>query len=313
MGLPIIDITFKHLSSTAIERSARGIVALILRDTANLIADVTEEIEIPDSLSVENKTLVKEVLKGNVYAPSKVVIYALSTDENISKALDYFENQQFNIICMPQATEEETTAIENFIVRMEKIIKYKVNGIVRNKASNNYQILNHTASDLTLNGVSVTDKMAIARFAGLIEGTPLNQSITFAVTEYDSVEIQTKEEIDARIKNGEIVYVKEMGKIRVGRGVTSMTTSDKDIGNAFKNFQTVRICNLIHNDLRKVIVEKYIGKVPNTYLNKCNLIVEIEEYLKDLQTEQLIEQISYVGVDIKSQKKLFKSSRYRCK
>ena len=33
MGLPIIDISFKQLAQSAVKRSQRGIVALILKDT----------------------------------------------------------------------------------------------------------------------------------------------------------------------------------------------------------------------------------------------------------------------------------------
>ena len=62
----------------------------------------------------------------------------------------------------------------------------------------------------------------------------------------------------------------------------------------WKNLRNIvrKILNLIHNDLRRVIVEKYIGKVPNNYDNKCILINEIkvdrvglEEYYIDLMKD----------------------------
>ena len=41
MGLPKIDISFKQLAKTAVIRSQRGIVSLILKDTAKASLTVT--------------------------------------------------------------------------------------------------------------------------------------------------------------------------------------------------------------------------------------------------------------------------------
>lgn len=308
MGLPMIDISFKKLATTAVARSSRGIVAMILKDTTKEIFEVIEESDISSNITEENQKLIKEALKGNDYSPNKIIVYVLGSEEQASEAITYFESQEFNTICMPNAEADDNTSIETFVNKMKNIVKYRVCGVLYNKASNNFEIMNLTAKNITLGGTSVNSASVVARLAGLVEGTPLNKSITFSTLEYDGVEALTKEEADTRINNGEIIFVREMGKIRVARGVTSMTASDKDTGDAFKNLQTVKISNLVHNDLRKVIVEKYIGKVPNTYANKCNLIVEITEYLRELEREQLIEQINYVGIDIEAQRKYLKDN-----
>ena len=51
MGLPIIDISFKQLAKTAVIRSQRGIVALILKDTTKASLTVFDEGDIPSSLT----------------------------------------------------------------------------------------------------------------------------------------------------------------------------------------------------------------------------------------------------------------------
>ena len=303
MGLPVIDINFKKLAKTAVLRSSRGIVALILKDATKEVFEVVEESDISSSISEVNKALIKEVLKGNDYSPNKIIVYVLGADTELSEALTYFESQEFNTLCYPQAEIEDNTAIETFINKMKNTVKYRCCAVLYNKASNNYEIVNLTAKNVTLDGEEVDSSSLVSRIVGLIEGTPLNKSITFAALGYDGIENLTKEDADSRIAKGELIFVREMGKVRVARGVTSMTTDDKDTADAFKNLQTVKISNLIHNDLRRVIVEKYIGKVPNTYNNKCNLIIEISEYLRELEVEQLIEQVNYVGIDIEAQKK----------
>lgn len=307
MGLPTIDISFKKLGKTVVPRSSRGIVAMILKDTAHSKFEIVDKGEIPSSLKEDNKKLIEEVLKGNDYAPKKIICYVLGTEGNVDDALTYFESCEFNTICMPEA-DTEKAKIEAFVTKMKDIVKYRVCGVLFDKASNNYEILNLTAKNIKLKGEAVEKESVVARLVGLIEGTPLNKSITYANLEYDEVEPLTKEQADTRIENGEIIFVKEMGKVRIARGVTSMTTNDKDTQDAFKNLQTVKITNLIHNDLRKVIIEKYIGKVPNNYDNKCILITEIKEYLDELKKEQLIENISYVGIDIAAQTKWLKDN-----
>ena len=306
MGLPVIDISFKQLAKTASVRSQRGIVALILKDTTKASLTVFDEGDIPSSLTEDNQGLIKDVLKGS---PNKIELYVLGEEGEIAEALTYFEGVEFNLMCMPQAESEDTTAIKTFIKKMNDVVKYKCDAILANDKADSEAIINYTAKNIVVNGESVTTANHTARIAGLIEGTPLHQSITFAtLSDVDSIENLTKEQADTRIDNGELILVREMGKVRIARGVNSLTTLTDTKGNAFQKIKLRKILNLIHNDLRRVIVEKYIGKVPNNYDNKCVLITEIKNYLDELSNEQLIEKVNTVGIDLVAQKKWLKDN-----
>ena len=306
MGLPVIDISFKQLAKTAVIRSQRGIVALILKDTTKASLTVFDEGDIPASLTEANQALIKDVLKGS---PNKIELFVLGADNEISEALTYFEGVEFNLMCMPQSESSDVTAIKAFIKKMNDVVKYKCDAILANDKADSEAIINYTAKDIVVNGESVTTANHTARMAGLIEGTQLHQSITFAtLADVDSIENLTKEEADSRIDAGELILVREMGKVRVARGVNSLTTLTDTKGNAFQKIKLRKTLNLIHNDLRRVIVEKYIGKVPNNYDNKCILITEIKNYLDELATEQLIEKVNTVGIDLIAQKKWLKDN-----
>ena len=306
MGLPIIDISFKQLAKSSVARSQRGIVALILKDTTKTSLTVFDEGDIPSGLTKENQGLIKDVLKGS---PNKIELFVLGTGTNISEALTYFEGVEFNLMCMPSAESEDITAIKTFIKKMNDVVKYKCDAIVANDKADSEAIINYTAKDIVVNGESVTTANHTARIAGLIEGTPLHQSVTFAtLSDIDAIENLTKEEADRRIDAGELILVREMGKVRVARGVNSLTTLTDIKGNAFQKIKLRKTLNLIHNDLRRVIVEKYIGKVPNNYDNKCILITEIKNYLDELSVEQLIEKVNTVGIDLIAQKKWLKDN-----
>ena len=306
MGLPIIDINFKQLAKTVAIRSQRGIVALILKDTTKASLTVFDEGDIPVELTEANQNLIKDVLKGS---PNKIELFVLGADNEISEALTYFEGVEFNLMCMPQAESADITSIKAFIKKMNDVVKYKCDAILANEKADSEAIINYTAKDIVVNGEAITTSNHTARIAGLIEGTQLHQSITFAtLSDVDSIENLTKEEADNRIDNGELILVREMGKVRVARGVNSLTTLTDTKGNAFQKIKLRKTLNLIHNDLRRVIVEKYIGKVPNNYDNKCILITEIKNYLDELATEQLIEKVNTVGVDLVAQKKWLKDN-----
>ena len=306
MGLPVIDITFKQLAKTATVRSQRGIVALILKDTTKASLTVFDEGDIPSSLTKANQGLIKDVLKGS---PNKIELYVLGAEEETSEALTYFEGVEFNLMCMPSAESADVTAIKTFIKKMNEVVKYKCDAILANDKADSEAIINYTAKNIVVGGESVTTANHTARIAGLIEGTPLHQSITFAtLSDVESIENLTKEQADSRIDAGELILVREMGKVRVARGVNSLTTLTDTKGNAFQKIKLRKTLNLIHNDLRRVIVEKYIGKVPNNYDNKCVLITEIKNYLDELSSEQLIEKVNTVGIDLIAQKKWLKDN-----
>ena len=254
MGLPIIDISFKQLAKSAVARSQRGIVALILKDTTKASLTVFDEGDIPSSLTEDNQGLIKDVLKGS---PNKIELFVLGSEGQISEALTYFEGVEFNLMCMPQAESGDVTAIKAFIKKMNDVVKYKCDAILANDKADSEAIINYTAKNIVVNGEEVTTANHTARIAGLIEGTQLHQSITFAtLSDVDSIENLTKEQADSRIDAGELILVREMGKVRVARGVNSLTTLTDVKGNAFQKIKLRKTLNLIHNDLRRVIVEK---------------------------------------------------------
>ena len=99
-GLPQIDIMFKSLGLTAIERSARGIVALILHDDTEGGAELTIYNSItdvdPTQWSERNFEYIKLVYEG---VPTKVIIYRMGTENtNYNAALKVLTNYKWNYL-----------------------------------------------------------------------------------------------------------------------------------------------------------------------------------------------------------------------
>jgi hypothetical protein len=92
MGLPNISIIFKTLATSAISRSERGIVALILNDSTsktsysfNKLADVDK-----DNFTSENYDYIRLAFLGN---PNKVIV-EIANDEDLSEVLKRLETKK---------------------------------------------------------------------------------------------------------------------------------------------------------------------------------------------------------------------------
>lgn len=125
-GLPKVQITFKTKSTTAISRSARGIVVMILKnETSDImkrykISDVTD---IPTTtpevgLTTKNIDLVKKCLLGT---PLRVLVYTIPNDDvedatiNQNSVLKEIANIKWNYICAPTSTEQEQEDLVSWV------------------------------------------------------------------------------------------------------------------------------------------------------------------------------------------------------
>lgn len=307
IGLPSVIVEFKQKASTAIQRGNTGIVALVLRDSnAQGLHNIKGAYDIPSNLSEANKKYINLTLLGNVTAPSKVVAYVVGEETQLSDALNYLETVDFNYLVVPAIKENERTVVKTFIEKMRNDIKVRVKAVMKLDAD--YEgIVNSTNTATMVEGEINVDEFCCV-MAGLIAGTPLSQSVTYAVPKNVlDIPSKTKAEAETKVKNGELILVKEMGKVRVARGVNSLKTTTTEKGDLFQKIKLVDTMDLIHNDIRKTCIDTYIGKVANNYDNKCILITAISSYFEELAKEQLIEKDFKVDIDIDKQVKYLKS------
>ena len=307
IGLPSVIVEFKQKASTAIQRGNTGIVALVLRDSnAQGLHNIKGSYDIPSNLSEANKKYINLTLLGNVTAPSKVVAYVVGEETQLSDALNYLETVDFNYLVVPAIKENERAVVKTFIEKMRNDIKVRVKAVMKLDAD--YEgIVNSTNTATMVEGEINVDEFCCV-MAGLIAGTPLSQSVTYAVPKNVlDIPSKTKAEAETKVKNGELILVKEMGKVRVARGVNSLKTTTTEKGDLFQKIKLVDTMDLIHNDIRKTCIDTYIGKVANNYDNKCILMTAISSYFEELAKEQLIEKDFKVDIDIDKQVKYLKS------
>ncbi|MCC0671125.1 phage tail sheath subtilisin-like domain-containing protein [Clostridioides sp. ES-S-0005-03] len=308
IGLPSINISFKELATTVKERSARGIIAMVLKDTKALgFNEIHEKEDIPADLSAENKDYINMALMGNVNAPNKVLVYVLGGEEEVQSALDFLETKEFNYLCMPKAIEADKNVIKSWIIKLRDTDKVKVKAILGKVAGNHEGIINFTTEDTLVGTKKYSAEEFTSRIAGIIAGTPLSQSITYTkLGDVIDIPKSTKADAESKVNNGELILIKEAGAIRIARGINSLTDLTEEKGEMFQKIKIVDTLDIIHSDIRKVIIDDYIGKVTNSYDNKCLLIVSIKGYLEELEKSALIESNSTVEIDFEAQKSYLK-------
>jgi len=304
MGLPEINIVFKELAASAIQRGERGIVALLLKDTAvpgtTVLTSVTD---IPEGLTDANKEQIQLAFIGGQNAPVKVVIHVFDgTTKTLTDALNALEGVKFDYLVYPEIAEDEKDTITTWLGE-QRANRKMVKAVLPNHPADKEYVINFTTDQIQVGDKTYTPAQYCSRIAGLICGTPLQISTTFQpLPEVDSVRSYTKAELDTAIDNGELVIYHDGEKVKVARGVTSFKTTTPTKGETWKKIKKVDILDLIVTDITKTVSDNYVGKYPNNYDNKMLLLSAIKAYQKGLERDELLDEGSVAEIDVEAQK-----------
>ena len=301
MGLPTINIVFKKQASDAILRSKKGVVALILKDSTAGNHILTAESQIPATLSAENRAAVQRAFLGYVSKPRKVIL-SVVTGDTMDTALAYLATQQFDYLAGPTTcTADQAAAIKTWILaQRENGAVYKA--VLPDLTADSEAIVNFAADGIIADGKTFDTASYCGRIAGLIAGTPMTRSCTFApLPEVQDVERLTKTAMDTAIDEGKFMLYHDGTTVKVARGVNSLTTLSGEKDSQWKKIKIVELLDMIRTDIKKAAEDGFVGKYQNTYSNKCLLVTAIHEYLLELEKEGLIREGSMVSIDLAAQ------------
>ena len=278
MGLPEIFISFQTAAVSAITRSARGVLAVAVKDaTAGGAAEAAYKslAEVPeDKFSPENYRLLKLAFLA---APTKV--WVLRVGEDAEKTYQALERLRFDWLAAPGL---EDARVMSFIKTLRNGGR-GVKAVVANaKAPDCEGIVNLCVSGLTLEDGAMEAKDYAVRVAAL----PLTRSATY-VNLPEVVGCDALAEPDADVDAGKLIIVPGREGYRLGRAVNSLTTLTPDKAAPFQKIKIVEGIDLIRGDIAKAFESGYVGKVLNDYDNKLLLVTAINAYLKGLEGDVL--------------------------
>lgn len=312
MGMPSVNIAFKTKAAAAVKRSEKGVVALIIRDGAAAdVLTLTGAEQVPTTLGAANQAYVKRAFLGYVTPPRLVMVYVLPADaENLTEALDYFATQVIDYLAgPPEVTEAECTAIVAWVKGRRLNDDAICKAVLPNTAADSEAVVNFITEGIKAGETVYTAAQYCSRIAGLLAGTPMKLSCTYApLTEVSDVERLTKAEMDAAVDKGKLLLFHDGEKVKLGRGVNSLQTITADKGDAFKKIKIVEAMDMIGADVRMTVQDSYIGKYPNSYDSKCVLITAIKGYLEGLERSDILRAGgSSVGIDLERQEAYLKA------
>lgn len=299
-GLPQVLIDFKTKGITAIKRSARGVVVLILKcestDTSNKykISDISE---IPEGVFDEASTdLIKKCLDGT---PLRILVYTLpkasvqaakNTQATLLKQLKHI---RYNYIAAPTGTVQDQQDLASYIKAERNNSRKTVKAVVGSVAADFDGIINFCTEEIKVaTGKNTAGKTTYktytpieytARIAGILAGLPLDRSATYyKLTEVESVKVY--EDLNDRIDHGELhLFDEEDGEgVKIARACNSLQTFTTDKGEEFRKIKIVEGVDMVTDDVRDTFKKYYVGKYINDYDHKMLFVAAIMVYFGQL-------------------------------
>ena len=306
LGLPQFSMIFRGLAVTAIERSARGIVACILKDDTEGGKDVNvykkvDEVDFTQ-WSEANHDYFKLIFAG---APSSVIAIRLSANaEDYNAALSKLKNLKWNYLTIPEIKPADVSTVAAWIKQYRNDENKTFKAVLAHCAGDHEGIINLTTENISS---TITEKkhsaaQYCARIAGVLAGLSLARSSTYFVLD-DISEAEVPDDPDERINAGELVIVFDSKKYKIGRGVNSLVTFTSEKTEDVRFIKIVEGMDLYKDDIHQTYEDNYVGKVINDYDGKQMFVGAIGSYHKGLLGNVLDKSYDHtVGVDVEAQR-----------
>lgn len=333
LGMPSVQISFLEAGIEAIERSQRGIVALLLEEpqatitklltdhqdasSTTTISAITNPFtvyttdDIPTELTKDNKDYITTALLGYTKAPYRIKVYLQATDESQAEEADKFaatlktlSTDRWDYLAIPTIASAQLESVTTWI-KTNRDNKFKRSKVVLPGEAADYEgVINFSNTTIKTAGKTYTGAQYTPRIAGLIAGTPLTISATYApLPEVIDCDRHSVDENDEKVNKGEFFIFFDGEKFKMSRAMNSLVTTTQGKLEAYQTIKSLDIMDAIYDDIKKTAQDNYIGKYPNDYDSKQLLISAITGYLRELEDGRLLEKgYSKVDIDVEAVK-----------
>ena len=333
LGMPSVQISFLEAGIEAIERSQRGIVALLLEEpqatitklltdhqdasSTTTISAITNPFtvyttdDIPTELTEDNKDYITKALLGYTKAPYRIKVYLQATDESQAEEADKFaatlktlSTDRWDYLAIPTIASAQLESVTTWI-KTNRDNKFKRSKVVLPGEAADYEgVINFSNTTIKTAGKTYTGAQYTPRIAGLIAGTSLTISATYApLPEVIDCDRHSVDENDEKVNKGEFFIFFDGEKFKMSRAMNSLVTTTQGKLEAYQTIKSLDIMDAIYDDIKKTAQDNYIGKYPNDYDSKQLLISAITGYLRELEYGRLLEKgYSKVDIDVEAVK-----------
>ena len=333
LGMPSVTISFIEAGIEAIKRSQRGIVALILEEPQETITKLMTDHkdgkgnsvsaiknpftvyttdDIPSEMTDDNQDYITKCLMGYVKSPYRVKVYLMAAmdkgkngeADKFADTLKLLATDRWDYLAIPTIKTQQLESVATWL-KTNRENKYKRSKVVLPGYSGDYEgIINFSNTTIKTSSKTYTGAQYTPRIAGLIAGTPLTISATYApLSEVIDCDRHTTDENDEKVNKGEFFIWYDGEKFKMSRAMNSLVTTTQGKLEAYQTIKSVDVMDAIYDDIKKTAQDSYIGKYANDYDNKQLLISAIMGYFKELEDGRLLQKgSSAVDIDVSAVK-----------
>lgn len=314
IDLPDINIIFTQKAVTAVQRSERGVLCVIMRDEQQttgikkFVYKRGSDVVKTDYTEANYTALMRafDVAVNKVYVLRCEEDTSLVSITDIAKELDKIK---FNYVCT-NAKDLQDKLVTDVIQRNADNQGHKCCCVVTNptQADSKYVIKLKGEKGILKSGGEVKAEDYVIRIASTLCNLPMNRSLTYYVFEdlasWDDTYITTEAPIGDWISKGWLTLINDDDEVKCGRAVNSLITFTSTDTEDMSHIIIVEAMNMIIEDIYTTFKDYYVGKYKNTLSNQRLFITSVNSYFRQLMREEVLDDSydNHCYIDVDSQR-----------
>lgn len=306
ISLPSIDIIFKQLAATFVERSERGVVVLIVKDDTNKTFSAktyktAPEVAADEALyTASNFDYINDALLGK---PSKIIVVRIDTTQTMADALPIIESSTKTGWVTTVGSAADYTALVAWIEAKE-LEKMTYKAVVFNAtAPDSKHVVNFVNTNVVFADARATqtgDKY-LPSIASILAGCNVKRGSTYYKCS-NLLSVTEVADATAALNAGKFILINETDKVVVGLGINSLTTFEGDDTEDMRYIDIVEAMDMIVDDITATFKNDFLGAgLKNNYDNQVLLLSAINTYFTNLAAEDVLDNQynnkSFINVD----------------
>lgn len=315
IGLPQIIINFIKSAATAIARSAKGIVLIVIKDETDATFSIKEYNYASEAALDQAKYTAsnyQQISDAFLGTPNKVYVVRIALLGTFADAVATIDTLKFNWICLADGTAADQQALATYVKGKNAVNKVRKIKAVTYDATvtDDMHIVNFTNATITrIGGSALAGWNYVGRIAGTLAGLPFTRSITYYVFA-DLEHVAELADMNAAIGAGEFILMNDYGEVKCARGVNSLVTVGANLTEDMKKITIVEAMDQILEDIATEFKNNYVGKYKNKYDNQALFISAVNGYFKALANEDVLddEYTNEALIDVEAQRQAWLTS-----
>lgn len=311
LDLPNIDIVFTQKAVTAVQRSERGVLCVIVKDKQQSegikkfvykrLADITTT-----DYETSNYTALKRAFD---VAVNKVYVLRCNEAATLQEIVKELDKVKFNYVCTNVKALQQDLANQIKQYNADNQGHKCVCVASELTTADSKYIINVKGTGGTLKtGDEVKAEDYIIRIASTLCNLPMNRSLTYYVFDdlasWDDSYLDTENPIGKWITDGWLTLINDDDDVKCGRAVNSLHTFTSTDTEDMSYIIIVEAMNMIIEDIYTTFKDYYVGKYKNTLSNQRLFISSVNTYFRQLAREEVLDDTydNEAYVDIESQR-----------